>query len=242
MKSFVSLLAAAALSLCTSPARAQEEQPAAASSPAAEESSSATIETTPSTPSTTTSESLPVAMPSPEMTPATMATPAAKEKAATTTTSSAVEKKPAAASSPAAKTATAAKPSMGPDKGSPESNVKRLEEQWETAIMKHDASFAQSRVAEDYMGYSSKGKRMNKAALIRELKSDTDKYTSARNGNVSARSYGPNVAVAMGTSKEVATGKDGKQVTRTYAWTDTWMLRGNHWQCIASHSNLTAKK
>lgn len=241
MKPFVSLLAVVALSLGISAARAQEEQPAASSSPAAEESSSATIETTPSTPSTTT-ESLPVATPASEKSPAAMASPAAKEKPATTTTSPATEKKAAAASSPAAKTAAAAKPSMGPDKGSPESNVKRLEDEWEAAVMKHDPSFAQARVAEDYMGYSSKGKRINKAALMRELKGDADKYTSARNGNVSVRSYGPNVAVSMGTSKEVGTGKDGKQFTRNYAWTDTWMLRGNRWQCIASHSVLTSKK
>ena len=34
---------------------------------------------------------------------------------------------------------------------------------------------------------------------------------------------------------ETGTGKDGKAFDRTYLFTDTWMMRGGKWQCIAAH-------
>ena len=228
MKSIVSLLAIAALSLVTS-ARAQDESPS--SSPASEEKASATVEA-PSAPST-----LRDASPSPRPEKSTTTSSSIEKKAeATTSASPSAEKKEAAATS---KTASK-KPAT--DTGSAESNVKRLENEWEAAVMQHDASFIQARVADDFMGTSSKGKRQTKSGLLKDFKNDTDTYTSAKTGSVSVRAFGSNVAIATGTAKEAGKSKDGKPFGKTYAWTDTWMLKGSQWQCIGSHAMLVSGK
>src|ERR1700730_1858709 len=108
--------------------------------------------------------------------------------------------------------------------------------------MKHDATFVQARVAEDYVGTSSKAKRISKGSLLKEFKGDSDTYTSAKNASVSVRSFGANIAIATGTAKEVGKGKDGKAFSRTYAWTDTWLLRNGKWECIGSQSMLVSGK
>lgn len=222
-----SLLAITALTLAVSTVRAQEEE-AASPSPAMDEQSTPAVET--SSPAV---ESAPVTMP--EKAAAT-ATPAKKEQPASSASPSA-EKKKATPAEGATKAASSAA-----DTGSPEGNVKRLEGEWENSVMKHDLSFIQARVAEDFIGCSSKGKRLNKATLVKEMKGDSDTYTSAKNGSLMVRAYGSNVAAATGTSKETGKSKDGKAFSRTYAWTDTWMLRGSRWQCVASQAMLVSGK
>ena len=225
MKSFISLFAVAALSLITS-ARAQEESP----SPSPAEDRAAPMVEAPS--------SLRDASPSPtpEEKPTPSATPTEKkEKAAAKSASPAAEKKEES------KAATK-KEASAADTGSPESNVKRLEAEWEAAVKKHDASFLQERIADDFLGCSSKGKRTSKSSLLKEFKGDTDDYTTAKNGGVAVRSFGPNVVIATGTSKEAGKSKDGKSFSKTFAWTDTWMMRDGKWRCIGSQAMLVSSK
>jgi ketosteroid isomerase-like protein len=221
MKFFALLLALAALGLAA-PAFAQDE------TPAPEEKTSATVEETQA-------PSAEVSVPAKLKSPAKSST---KEKAATDATPSAQKKEAPAAA--AKKSAPAAASTS--DKGSPESNVKRLEQEWEGAVMKHDVAFLEARVADDYIGCSGRGKKLSKAAMIKEFKSDTDKYSSAKNTGVSVRAFGDNVAVATGTAKEIGKDKDGKAFNRTFAWTDTWMLRNGKWQCIGSQTMLVSAK
>jgi ketosteroid isomerase-like protein len=216
MKFFASLLALAALGLAA-PAFAQDE------TPAPEEKTSATVQETQA--------------PSAEVSvPAKLKSPA-PAKAAKKESVSAEKKEAASASKKSAPAATSAA-----DKGSAESNVKRLEQEWEGAVMKHDVSFLETRVADDYLGCSGRGKKLSKAAMIKEFKADTDKYSSAKNTGVSVHAFGDNVAVATGTAKEIGKDKDGKSFNRTFAWTDTWMLRGEKWQCIGSQTMLVSAK
>ena len=210
MKSIVSLLAIAAMSLVTS-ARAQEESPSPSPSASVEEKASAIVEA----PST-----LKETSPSPSPVEKSASTSSVTKKAETAASPSpSAEKK---TSAPAEKTASK-KPASTADTGSAESSVKRLENEWEAAVMKKDASFLQARIADDFIGTSSKGKRLNKSSLAKEFKSDADTYTSAKNGSMTVRTFGNNVAVATGTAKEVGKTKDGKAFSRAYAWTDTWM-------------------
>jgi ketosteroid isomerase-like protein len=228
MKLFTSLLVIAGLSFAAS-AFAQEESPSASPE---ESAASATVETPASTPAAT-----PETKASPAAAASPASSPAAKKKEAAS-----AEKKEGAESATSKKEKEKAAAPAGPDKGSAESNVKRLEDEWEAAVMKHDATFVQARVAEDYVGTSSKAKRISKSSLLKEFKGDSDTYTSAKNAGVSVRSFGSNIAIATGTAKEAGKGKDGKAFSRTYAWTDTWMLRNGKWECIASQSMLVAGK
>src|SRR5437899_6557495 len=184
-----------------------QEEPASPARPqtqTTEEKASATVEETPA--------SKPAEATAPAAT-----SPTAPKKEATTTT----------ATKPAAPT-TAAAPS------GKKMSVKEMEEKWEASIPSHDFSTVQGFVSSDFVGISSQGKFVDKSSMLAEYKKDKDTYKSAKNEKLNVRSFGPNVTVVTGRTREKGTGKDGKPFDRTFLFTDTWMNRGGQWQCVAS--------
>jgi ketosteroid isomerase-like protein len=190
----------------------QEEETA---SPASEETPSTTIEETPT--------------PSPEAKTATSPAeqPAAQKK-----------EKPAAATAPA----TASPAPAGAKKMSVSATLKDNESRWSAAIAKHDTATIESMVATDFIGVNSRGKVQNRRAMLAEVKSDKDTYTSTKAEKLDVHMYGSGVAVVIGMANEKGTGKDGKAFDRTYRFTDTWMDRGGNWQCIASQVTLVGQR
>jgi len=215
MKIIISFLATAFLAAMTF---AQEESasPAESTAPATEEKASATVEETPASK------------------PAEATAPAAEKKAEPATSPKAAA---AAATKKEATTSTAAKPAAAAPSGkkmSVEAALKDNENRWEASYPAHDVSVAQSLVANDFAGVYWDGKVMSKSGVISEIKKDKDTYKSATNEKLAVHTYGPNVAVIVGTAREKGTGKDGKAFDRTFRFTDTWMLRNGQWQCVAS--------
>jgi ketosteroid isomerase-like protein len=212
MKLITTLIGITGLSFATL-ALAQEQQ---AASPAPEEKPSTTVEqpTTPA-PETTT------AAKAPEQTPAQQ-----KEKPAAP---AATQKRPVAAkASPS--------PGAAPSKNmSVEATLKDNENKWEASYAAHNTSVAESLVASDFTGVYWDGRVMDKSGVISQMKKDKDTYKSAANEKLAVHSYGPGVAVVIGTAREKGTGKDGKPFDRTFRFTDTWVKRGGQWQCVASH-------
>jgi hypothetical protein len=195
---------------------AQEESatPAESTAPATEEKASATVEETPA------SKPAEAAAPAAEtkVQPAKAAAPAAAQKKETTTT--------------AAKPAAAAAAPSGKKMG-----VREMEDKWEASVPTHDIATVQGFVAGDFVGISSQGKFTDRASMLAEYKKDKDTYKSAKNEKLNVKNFGPNVTVVTGRAREKGTGKDGKAFDRTFLFTDTWMLRGGQWQCIASQVN-----
>jgi len=215
MKIIISFLATAFLAAMTF---AQEESasPAESTAPTTEEKASATVEETPASK------------------PAEATAPAAEKKAEPATSPKAAA---AAATKKEATTSTAAKPAAAAPSGkkmSVEAALKDNENRWEASYPAHDVSVAQSLVANDFAGVYWDGKVMSKSGVISEIKKDKDTYKSATNEKLAVHTYGPNVAVIVGTAREKGTGKDGKAFDRTFRFTDTWMLRNGQWQCVAS--------
>ena len=159
--------------------------------------------------------------------------------AATKSTSTAAPKKSASPSATKSAPTTAAV--MPTKQSTPEATLKDIENKWEASFMAHDPAVAKAYLADDYRGVSSKGKVMNKSSLLAEIKNDTDKYTSAKNGNMDVRVFGGQFAVVTGTSAEAGTAKDGKPFKRNFRWMDAWVLRNGSWQCVASQSMQLAK-
>jgi|ERR1700693_246248 len=198
---------------------AQEESPAPTEStaPATEEKASATVETTPEVaPSETTA---PAAQKKEEVVAPAPAKAAKKEATAT------AAKPAAAAAAPAASTAKMSGKNM---------NVKDMENAWEAAVGKHDYTTVEGFIAADFTGVSSKNKFVGRSDVLSETKGDKDTYKTAKNEKLNVKMYGTNVAVVTGRAREVGTGKDGKAFDRTFLFTDTWMMRGGNWQCVAS--------
>jgi ketosteroid isomerase-like protein len=212
MKIIISLFASAFVATM---AIAQEESasPAETTAPSTEEKASATVESTPAT--------APAEAQKKEETLSAAPAPAATA--------------PKKEASTAAK-AAAAKPAMAASAAAPAKNmsVKDMENAWEAAVAKHDAASVEGFIAADFVGVSSKGKFIDRADSIGEFKKDKDTYKSAKNEKLNVKMFGPNVTVVTGRAREVGTGKDGKAFDRTFLYTDTWVMRGGKWQCVAS--------
>ena len=224
MKIIVPLFASLFLAAMTF---AQEESPAPSESaaPTSEEKASATVETTPET---STSEAT---APASQKKEEPMAAPAPAKAAKTES---------AAATATAAKPASAAKPAAAaaaPKMSAKNMSVKDMENAWEASVPTHDSATVEGFVAADFMGVSSKGKFVNRSQMLSEYKGDKDTYKSAKNEKLNVKMYGPNVTVVTGRAREVGTGKDGKAFDRTFLFTDTWMMRGGKWECVASQSS-----
>ena len=217
MKIIISLLTSAFL---TTWALAQEESPAPTelTAPTSKEKASATVETTPPENTAPAAEK----KEEPVIAPAPAATAAPKTEAA----------KPASAAKPA----TAAPAATGKNLTG-ETAIKDMENKWEASVPTHNYSMVEGYVSADFMGVSSKGKFVNRSQMLAEYKGDKDTYKSAKNEKLNVRMYGPNLAVVTGRAREVGTGKDGKAFDRAFLFTDTWMMRGGKWQCVASQSS-----
>ena len=210
MKLITSLIGISALGVVTL-ALAQEET----ASPAPEDRSSTTVEETPT--------------PAPK---ATTATTPPEQRAAQKKEKPAA---PAATQKPARLPQSPSSAAAAPSKKmSVEATLKDNENRWEASYAAHDSSVAQSLVASDFNGVYWDGRVMGKAGVTSEIKKDKDAYKSAVNEKLAVHSYGPGVAVVVGTAHEKGTTKDGKPFDRTFRFTDTWVQRGGQWQCVAS--------
>lgn len=215
-----------------------QDAPPGGNPPAPSMEAPSSLRDTSSTP-TPTPEQTPAPSRSPKASSSPAASPAESKSAKATT-----ERKRAREDADEEETTSrsAAAIATGPDRGSPEANVKRLENTWEASVKAHDVSFLQARVAEDFIGVSSRGKRLNKSSLMKEFKSDTDVYSSARNSGIIIRVVAKDVVVASGIAREAGKTRDGRPFQRSYIFTDTWALRGDHWQCVASQVALETAK
>jgi ketosteroid isomerase-like protein len=228
MQMKMTILALTAFVLAVAPlAPAQDETETPAPAPEATASEQAETPATDPSVSVTTEKSEPTP-------PEKSASPAAEKSSPPPTKTSS----PAKASSPSPGTKKAPPPAalMPTKKSTPEATLREIENKWEASIAAHDPSVVQAYVATDYRGISSKGKILNKSALVAQIKNDTDTYTSAKNDRVDVRVYDGRFAVVLGTSTEVGKGKDGKAFRRKFRWTDAWVERNGKWQCVASQA------
>ena len=236
IKIIFSAIAAAALVLVPI-ARAQEtETPTSESSPSAtadESTSSSSEETTTSKKSS--------AEESPKYpTPGSAAATASASPAKSSTSASASPSGKASAS-PAAKQA---RPSATPVvlKGSAESQMRQIEDLYETATMNHNVALVEPYMADDFVVTDSKGRVMNRRSAVAEFKKDADTYTTAKNSGVKVHMIAPNVAVVTGKAHEAGKDKAGKPFDRSFLYTDTFVNRGGKWLVAATHVSIVSGK
>ena len=166
--------------------------------------------------------------------------PTPEAKAATSTTKEPdAQKKEEPATTPAPAKTTP--PARG-TKMSVSTMLKDNETRWSAAIAKHDTVTIESMVAADYIGVNANGKVQNRRAMLADVKSNKETYTSTKAEKLDVHMYGAGIAVVVGTANIKGTGKDGKAFDRTYRFTDTWIDRGGNWQCIASHGTLVGQR
>src|SRR2546428_3052776 len=119
------------------------------------------------------------------------------------------------------------------DSSAVQANLKQMEDAWVKALVSKDQAAVGNMVADDFAGFNPEGKHATKSRLLDEMKNEPNTLSSATNDNMDVHVYGPNLATVSGTTTEKGKDKDGKQLTRSYAWVDTWTERNGKWECIA---------
>ncbi len=115
-----------------------------------------------------------------------------------------------------------------------------LENAWNEATLKYDASWYEHNLGESYLGTDEDGIVKDKAAMIAMVKSREAKLTSLSFQKPRVQAYG-DTAIFWGIYTVKGTYK-GRDISGRYPLTDTWVKINGRWQCVADHnSKLPAK-
>jgi len=110
-----------------------------------------------------------------------------------------------------------------------------LEDAFARAVVRRDAA-ALSRLVAPRWVYSDETGVMERAAGIRAFTTGADSVTEAGNERMRAMVYG-SAAVVIGELWMRGRGPTGA-FARRYRYTDTWVLAGGRWRCVASQDYL----
>ncbi len=94
---------------------------------------------------------------------------------------------------------------------------------------------AETLLADDFQGTGTNGRRYTKQEEAEDTRHP--KEPAARDCKLidaRVRFFGDDLAVIYGSESRVKKGVDGKDVTQTQVWTDTWLKRNGRWQIIAA--------
>jgi ketosteroid isomerase-like protein len=113
-----------------------------------------------------------------------------------------------------------------------EQELIKLEEEWHNAYVKHDASPLERILADEYISVGVSGSG-TKAKAIEGLKADTATYDYSTPYDLDVRVYG-DTALVIGRTKEKGRAANGNEFTAEYRWTDVFVKRQGHWQCVVA--------
>lgn len=118
--------------------------------------------------------------------------------------------------------------------------ILQLERDWVQSWVTMDVAANERIVADDYLGTEPDGKRVRKADLLAELKSDEAPLASnhLNEDDVTIRFYGETAIVNGSESWRL---KEGGKSGR-YIWTDIFVKRKGRWQVVASQDLEVANK
>lgn len=114
-----------------------------------------------------------------------------------------------------------------------------MENAWNQAELKNDASAVQLLLAEDFIMTTADGELLNKSQIIASIRDKSYEPEALQSTNMAVHAHG-STAVVTGAYYEKGTDK-GKSWERRGRFTDTWMFMENRWQCIGSHFSVKSK-
>jgi len=120
-----------------------------------------------------------------------------------------------------------------------ESKLVALENAWNQAQLHHDAQALETLVSDSFIYTDYDGTVMDKRRFLDDIKDVSYRATLVANEDVKVHLY-QNAAVVFGTYHTKGTSK-GKAFEHRGRFTDTWIYSKDHWECVASHTNLTRK-
>jgi ketosteroid isomerase-like protein len=117
-----------------------------------------------------------------------------------------------------------------------QSRILLLENAWNQAVQAKDARALDTLLAADMVYVEYDGTLMNKAEYLASVRSPPLDPLRIVNESMTVRLY-DQVAVVNAVCRENGL-KNGKAYSFRERFTDTWIRRGNTWECIASQSTL----
>src|SRR3984957_11339911 len=118
--------------------------------------------------------------------------------------------------------------------------VINLENAWNFAEERHDGDALRLLLAETFVYTDYDGTIMDRDQWLRKVQSLAKEYRHLSNVEQNARVYGDAVVV-IGVYLEKMKIK-GKDADRRVRFTDTWIFKNSHWECVDSQSTLTPPK
>jgi ketosteroid isomerase-like protein len=116
---------------------------------------------------------------------------------------------------------------------STEQAIMKLENDWCSALIKNDVAAVNAILADDLTEVTPTGAVGDKASILSEAKST--KVSVCKNENMKVRVYG-DAAVVRGVVNYQDSSFGGQ-----FQFTDTYVRRNGHWQCVATHETPSKK-
>lgn len=108
-----------------------------------------------------------------------------------------------------------------------EQAIMKLENDWCVALIRNDVTALNAILADDMTEVAPSGAVGTKSSILTAAKST--KVSVCKNENMTVRIYG-DAAVVRGVVTYKDTNAGGE-----YQFTDTYIRRNGHWQCVANH-------
>ena len=122
-----------------------------------------------------------------------------------------------------------------------EQQLTKLENDWAKATITKDYAVLDRVISDDYTSSGDPdGSVSTKAQEIASLKSGETVISSFKYADLKIRVYG-NAAVVTGLQTFAIKNK-GKDVGGTFRFTDTWVKKGDTWQCVVEQSSKVEKQ
>jgi len=116
-----------------------------------------------------------------------------------------------------------------------------LENAWNHAIEAKDTKALDMILADTFLAVDIDGSVTDKTQFLAGIRDPNYQPSQAIYEKITAQMYGDTAAVTTGIFRIKETEK-GKTVTRRERFTDTWIKRGQSWQCVSSHVTLIPSK
>ena len=117
-----------------------------------------------------------------------------------------------------------------------ESKLMILERLWNEAQVNRDGSALDALVSSRFVNTEWDGEVSDKQRFLADIRDPLFKPTIANIQNVKMNFFG-DTAVITGTYHTAGT-YQGKPYDHMGRFTDTWIMDGGKWQCVASHTSL----
>ncbi len=117
--------------------------------------------------------------------------------------------------------------------------VTAMENAWNQAELKNDASAVQLLLADDFIMTTGEGELYNKSQIVASIRDKSYQPTALQSTDMAVHAFG-GTAIVTGAYYEKGVDK-GKAWERRGRFTDTWIFMDNRWQCVASHFSIKSR-